>query len=249
MRIVRRLLVALFILLLLAVGAFVVWANTPPAPMPAALQALQSDEVVTVESDRWITFMPHDALPTTGFIFYPGGRVDVRSYAPALRAIAEMGFLVIAVPMPLNLAFFGQNNADAVVEQYGNQIEFWAIGGHSLGGAMAARYAHDHAETISGLVLWASFAEDSYSLAGSDIAAASLYGSLDGLATSDDIARSRATLPSSAAFVEITGGNHAQFGDYGDQAGDRPATISREDQQSQAVAATTAVLAMLDDLP
>lgn len=242
MKLLRKVLFALLVLLALGIAGFVVWANTPPVPMPEAVEALQSDALVTVESDRWITFTPNNAFPDTGFIFYPGGRVDARSYAPSLRQIAEMGYLVVAVPMPLNLAFFGQNNADAVINAYGDQIERWAIGGHSLGGAMAARYAHDHPDTIDGLILWASFAEESFSLANSDVIAASIYGSLDGLATPEDVNRSRATLPAAASFVEITGGNHAQFGDYGEQTGDQPATISREEQQMMAVAATIDVL-------
>jgi hypothetical protein len=43
--------------------------------------------------------------------------------------------------------------------------------------------------------------------------------------------------------VPIEGGNHAQFGWYGTQAGDGQATISREAQQAQIVDATTALLA------
>jgi hypothetical protein len=249
MRLIKRLLITLVIVIILAIFAFVVWANTPPAPMPAAMQALQADALVAVETAPWITFVPNDVTATTGFIFYPGGRVDARSYAPPLRQIAEMGFLVVVVPMPLNLAFFGQENATAVLDAYGGQIEHWAIGGHSLGGAMAARYAHDHPEAIEGLVLWASFAEDAYSLADRDLLTAGIYGSLDGLASPADVERSRATLPANATFVEIVGGNHAQFGDYGDQAGDQPATISREEQQVQAVAATVALLEQLDTQP
>jgi pimeloyl-ACP methyl ester carboxylesterase len=75
------------------------------------------------------------------------------------------------------------------------EIERWAIGGHSLGGTMAASYADDHRATISGL-------------------------------------------------VSIDGGNHAQFGDYGPQVGDNPATISRADQQTAAVSGTLGVLRM-----
>ena len=37
--------------------------------------------------------------------------------------------------------------------------------------------------------------------------------------------------------MEIEGGNHAQFGNYGPQKGDQPATISAEEQQAQTVAA------------
>ncbi len=37
--------------------------------------------------------------------------------------------------------------------------------------------------------------------------------------------------------VEIQGGNHAQFGNYGPQKGDLPATISAQEQQAQTAAA------------
>jgi hypothetical protein len=47
-------------------------------------------------------------------------------------------------------------------------------------------------------------------------------------------------------WVEIVGGNHAQFGWYGDQQGDNPATISREEQQAQTVAATVALLEVMN---
>ena len=39
--------------------------------------------------------------------------------------------------------------------------------------------------------------------------------------------------PSNSKEVVIKGGNHAQFGNYGEQAGDGTATISREEQQDQ----------------
>jgi hypothetical protein len=45
-------------------------------------------------------------------------------------------------------------------------------------------------------------------------------------------------LPTDATFVPIQGGDHAQFGWYGPQPGDNPASISREIQQAQIVQAT-----------
>ena len=62
-------------------------------------------------------------------------------------------------------------------------------------------------------------------------------------ATVDEVQASQPLLPATATFAPIEGGNHAQFGSYGDQPGDNPATISREEQQAQTVAATAALLA------
>ncbi len=126
------------------------------SPMPEALAALESDELVTVETEPWLIFTPTESTPTTGFIFYPGGKVDYRSYAPQARAIAEAGYLVIIPEMPLNLAVFNANAANDIITAYPD-IENWAIGGHSLGGAMAAKYVYDNPDTMNGLVLWASY--------------------------------------------------------------------------------------------
>ena len=45
-------------------------------------------------------------------------------------------------------------------------------------------------------------------------------------------------LPQDTQFIVMDGGNHAQFGDYGPQPGDKIATISRAEQQKQIVEAS-----------
>jgi DHA1 family tetracycline resistance protein-like MFS transporter len=228
-------------------GAFVLWAGNAAQPMPEALDALQSDAAVAVTTEPWLVFRPGGTEPVTGLIFYPGGRVDARAYAPAARAIATEGYLVVIVPMPLNLAFLNANAAGDVIAAYPD-IERWAVGGHSLGGAMAAGFSYDHPEAIRGLVLWASYPAEGNDLSGRDLAVVSIYGTLDGLATVDKIEASRPLLPPTARLVAIEGGNHAQFGWYGAQSGDNPAIISREKQMQETVAATLALLATLDDI-
>lgn len=240
MRKYRRFLLLIPVILVLALGGFVVWANTTPAPMAEAKAAMQSDDLAVVSTDHWIVFEPKDEK-NTGFIFYPGGRVAPESYAPAAHAIADDGYLVVIVPMPLNLAVFGAQQAKDVIAAY-SDIRHWAIGGHSLGGSMAARFAYDNPDLIQGLALWASYPEESKNLADRDIVVASVYGTLDGLATVDKIDASRKLLPADTIWTAIEGGNHAQFGWYGAQAGDNEAAISREEQQQQTIAATLAVL-------
>jgi pimeloyl-ACP methyl ester carboxylesterase len=209
--------------------------------MDAALDALVSDTAVTATASPWLAFAPVGAAPATGFIFYPGGRVDARAYAPLAREIAAAGYLVVIVPMPLKLAVFAPDRATAVIEAY-PQIDAWVIGGHSLGGAMAARYAYQEPDRVAGLVLWAAYPAENNDLAGRALPATSIYGTLDGLATVDKIAASRSLLPAATEWVAIDGGNHAQFGWYGDQSGDNPAVISRQQQQALTVAATVGLL-------
>jgi pimeloyl-ACP methyl ester carboxylesterase len=245
MKIWRRVLIGVAVLLLAASAAFVVWGLTPAPPMPEALAAIKSDERVTVSLDRWIVFEPTDDAHQTGLIIYPGGRVDPRAYAPAARAIAERGYRVVIVPMPLNLAVFAAGRAAEVMHAY-PATTTWAVGGHSLGGAIAALFADENPQLVKGLALWASYPAESNDLSQSGLRVVSVYGTRDGLATREKIDASRALLPASSEWVEIDGGNHAQFGWYGAQSGDLPATITRPAQQEQIVAATLRLLEAIE---
>lgn len=240
----RLLRLAAGILLLLLVGAAltIIWVTQTPTLRPEALAALHSDEQVQVHGGPWFVFWPTHGTPDTALIFYPGGRVDFRAYAPAAHAIAAQGYPVIIVPMPLNLAVLAPNKASQVMAAY-PQIHRWFLAGHSLGGTMAARFVHRHPDAVAGLVLWAAYpaAEDSLA-ALAELSVTSIYGTRDGLVSADEIQASRALLPPDTAFIPIPGGNHTQFGWYELQAGDQPATISYGEQQEAVVRATLQAL-------
>lgn len=237
----------LILLIFALAGAVLYWNSSSLGPAPEALAALQPDALVLVtQADGLIVFQPAASPASTGFIFYPGGGVDYRSYAPVLRLIAAQGYLAALARMPLNLAFFDANAADGIIAQY-PEIQRWAVGGHSLGGVAAASYAAQRL-SIQGLVLWASYPGDG-ALAGSDLSVLSIYGSLDGLSTPQQIEDSRRLLPPDAQFVEIPGGNHSQFGAYGAQRGDNPAAVTAEEQWQQVAAATVAFLRAIQASP
>jgi hypothetical protein len=244
MRQVKRLLWVALLALVIAAAGFVIWAMAASGPMPEALPAMQSDARVTVESGRWLVFRPATGQPSTGLVFYPGARVEPRSYARAAHAIAAQGNLVIIVPMPLNLAVFAPDAAAEVLAAY-PAVGRWAVGGHSLGGSMAARFAFTHPGAVKGLVLWASYPAGDNSLAATNLLVVSIYGANDGLATPAKIDASRPLLPASTSWVPVQGGNHAQFGWYGPQDGDNPATISREVQQQIVISATLGLMAAM----
>jgi hypothetical protein len=228
-------------MIILGIIAFIAWAVIIPSPMPEALIAIQSDSQVSVTEQPWLVFQPMENIPSTGIIFYPGGRVDPRAYAPSAHTLAAKGYLVVIVPMPLNLAVLGANRASSVIQDF-DHIQRWVIAGHSLGGSMAALFAYNHPDQIKGLVLWASYPAGSNNLSTSAIKVTSIYATLDGLATQNKIEQSRQLLPPDTTWVPIVGGNHAQFGWYGDQAGDNTASISRERQQELVIAATLDLL-------
>ncbi|MCW5853175.1 MAG: alpha/beta hydrolase [Anaerolineae bacterium] len=243
MRHINRLLLIVGVIVLALVVGLAVFVNTS-GQATAAAAAVQSDTQVQVTSGRWLEFRPAAQTPQVGLIFYPGGLVHSEAYAPLARAIAAQGYLVVIPPMPLNLAVFASDRATEVMAAY-PAIRRWAIGGHSLGGAMAARYAYQHPSAVAGLALWASYPEASASLADRPLQVVSVYGTRDGLAAPDKIAASRPNLPPTTRYVAIEGGNHAQFGDYGPQRGDQPATLSATAQHAQVIAATVELLEKL----
>lgn len=229
----------LLTILVLSVIGFVVWANTPLGPEPEAIAAIESDSLVDVDQGDWLTFTPTTNDVDTGFIFYPGGHVDYRSYAPLAHRIAAEGYFVVIVPMPLNLAVFSPGRAPDVTAAY-PEIESWVIGGHSLGGSMAANYVYNNPDAMQGLILWASYPASNNNLTEFDIACASIYGSLDGRV--DEIRESDTLLPEQTEWLEIEGGNHAQFGWYGPQSGDNPPQIGHLEQEDAVLAATLSFL-------
>lgn len=233
---------ALVAVLIAATAGFVIWGNNPSPASPEAFSAMESDESVSVEQEPWLVFKPGESNPTTGFIFYPGGRVQPQAYAPAARAIAEQGYLVVIPPMPLNLAIFAPDVADEIMAAF-PEIDCWVLGGHSLGGAMAARFAYRKPQSVQGLVLWAAYPAASDDLSTSDLAVVSIHASEDGLADVDTVLASQPLLPPSTSWVLIEGGNHAGFGYYGPQSGDKSRSITLEEQQEQIIAGTVDLLA------
>jgi len=236
---------ALWLLLMLALTGCSAWPLVPAGPMPEALAALPSDAQVMVTTEPWLVFRPTGQAPAVGLVFYPGNRVDPRSYAPPARAIAAQGYVVVIVPMPQDLAVLAPDSAAAVIAAIPT-VGRWAVGGHSMGGAMAAGFAYRNPTLAQGLVLWASYPGPTDDLSGVSLAVVSIYGTRDGWSTPAKIDASRALLPPTTRFVAIKGGNHAQFGWYGEQPGDGVATISREMQQAQVVTATLNLLAALE---
>ncbi|MCY3780205.1 MAG: alpha/beta fold hydrolase [Chloroflexi bacterium] len=231
--------VAALILCLVAivVVGLVLYFGTPSgAVMLEAKAALVSDNVVHVSRGRWIVFAPASKTVTSGVIFYPGGRVAPEAYAPLARTLAESGSLAVIVPMPLNLAVLDADAATAVIVAY-PQVATWVIAGHSLGGSMAARYAHDNPERVDGLVMLAAYPEAHLDFRDQALAVATVYGDRDGLATLEEVENSFLQLPTDAMKILIKGGNHAGFGWYGEQEGDHPAQISRDVQQEQVISA------------
>lgn len=183
---------------------------------------VSSDEVRVEQTHDWYYF---DGKGTEkALVFYPGARVESKAYAPLMYRLAQEGVDCYLMIMPFHMAIFGVNAADKVV---GDSHESWYLGGHSMGGAMAASYAGGTDKDIDGLVLLAAYSASDLKARG--VPALSVYGDRDGVLNGEKVNSGREYFSDYTEKV-ISGGNHAQFGCYGKQEGDRSAAISDEEQ-------------------
>ena len=163
-------------------------------------------------------------------IFYPGAKVEAEAYVPLMQKLAAAGMDACLVKMPLRLAILDIGAADRVMAAH--DYPHWFIGGHSLGGAMAAEYAAKCPDRLDGLILLAAYPAKPLS---DRLKVVTIYGSEDGVLNMKNLEKGRQYLPAGAVEHVIQGGNHAGFGNYGPQSGDGVATISAEQQQEETV--------------
>ena len=223
-----RWIIPLGLVLLLAAGFFI-YVGVYYHGDETARAALESDEQVSVQMTDygWFFDGPSDS---DALIFYPGAKVEAEAYAPMLRRLAAEGMDVCLVEMPFRLAVFGMNKADGVISGLPHRNVY--IGGHSMGGAVAANYAAAHGEDLEGVILFAAYPTKEMD---DRLLLLSIYGSEDGVLKMEKIEEGRNFAPEDYLEFSIAGGNHAQFGNYGAQSGDGRALISREEQQRTAV--------------
>lgn len=220
---VPQLIVGLFL------GFFAVYVTDFYRADETALAALESDNVVTVSQVSGYTYFDGPGTDEA-LIFYPGGLVQDTAYAPLMRKIAESGVDCYLEHMPYRLAFFGINRASDVLET--GEAEHWYIGGHSLGGVAASVYASGNYDLLDGIVFAASY--PSANLSKLDLSGLSIVGDCDGVISRDALESAKHSLPVNTQEAVIKGGNHCQFGSYGFQDGDGEATISADEQWTEA---------------
>ena len=190
--------------------------------------ALLGDTSTVEENDSFTSFIPKGEIKA-GFIFYPGGKVEHKAYYPLMKSLAEYGILSTVVEMPFRLAVLDVDAANSVKQHY-QDISSWYIGGHSLGGSMAASHLAKNESDYKGLILLGSYSTSDLSASSTPVL--SIYGSCDGVMNREKYSDSLSNMPNDFTEIVIEGGNHAYFGAYGEQKGDGAATLSPEEQAS-----------------
>ena len=221
---------AIITLAVLAVltGGFLWYASDYYQAEDTALAVLAQEDSITVRDN--LTILSPSYTTDTAVIFYPGAKVEGAAYLPLLDQLRQTGVTCILVEMPFHMAIFDPDAALDVIPQF-PEIRHWYIAGHSMGGAMASQFASSHPDQVDGLILLGAYLYGDYPPEDT----LTIYGSLN-QSVEDKIDYTE-------NIVEIEGGNHAQFGNYGPQKGDLPAGISAEEQQRQTVEVIQSFLA------
>jgi len=227
---------------------FVVWSLLAYRATSAAREALKSDTRVEVtdRSDHWL-FAPREGLADVGLIFYAGALVDPAAYAPLAHAVAERGYAVLLIRLPRRGAFGGADGAAPLTRAIDATLNVptvrrWVAGGHSRGGKVASELVRTRAGSLAGLVLIGTSHPRDFSLASTRLPVTRVFGTRDTVADVEKVLDARRNLPPDTTDIRIDGGNHSQFGYYGFQPGDWPATITREEQQRLTLEAVLSAL-------
>lgn len=191
-----------------------------------AVLAGESSEYEIRELDGGaLAFVPDQAKQ--GLIFYPGGLVEPKAYAPLMDSLANEAVLCVLLNPKTRLPMFEAGIADGMKEEF-PEVADWYIGGHSMGGLAAVSYVSEHLEEFEGLVLLASY--PNLDLRDSGLKVLCAYGSNDGVLSFEAYQEGKALLPADYKEVTIDGGCHSYFADYGVKGGDGEPEITMEEQ-------------------
>ena len=219
---IRRFLIALVAVILVGlIGGHIYLRNQVHNATPDAAKVAQT----ATNKDGTLYFGKKDAPMTV--IFYPGALIKPSAYSLWAKEVAADGYRVAIVNFPYELAVFGSNKADQVLK---NNQKPYVIGGHSLGGVMASRYAANHqSKRLKGVFFLASYPDEKGKL--KNLPVLSLTAGKDKVLNWTAYQEAKDYLPGDTIYDEFHEGNHAGFGDYGQQKGDGKAEVSDKIQQ------------------
>ena len=232
----------------LALVIWMAWCAIAFQPSAYARAALADSAQVRVRAmaDAWVFEPVTRASDARSLLFFPGGLVDARAYAPLMQAVARGGHRAVLVRTPWRGAFGHAEApatlvaAHAIAQRLGGH---WVVSGHSRGGKAAAAYAQWYRGDVGALVLVGTSHPRDIDLRDAPFVVVQLLGDRDPIASPTRAERNRHRLPAHARRHVLPGANHSQFGDYGFQPGDRFAGMPRHAQRAATAAVLHAALA------
>ena len=223
--------------------------DTGPPPVgceglePEACAAMESNDDVEVQTKTgFIDFTPLTATrKDTSLIFFPGGAVVPQAYAPLGQDLARSGIYTAILNGP-----DGTLVEDVMNDPGNGGVINWALAGHSLGGVIAVKYIVANPTQIAGLALLGSFPDAIDDISGRDLPVVSVFATNDLITTPAEALGAAALLPPATIFTKIRGGNHAQFGYYGETPSDGDSDASPRKQQELTAASLRHLVARVE---
>ncbi|MFT7775043.1 alpha/beta fold hydrolase [Roseateles sp.] len=235
-------------------GFMLYLANSVRTQGVAPAQLHSDTRVQVLSSADALELRPIASLQARGLIFFSGSGVSAEAYVPLLRPVAEAGHRVFIVRLPWRFAPLESHRDEAIAQAralIASQPEAtgWVAAGHSLGGAIAARWLQSPPPGVTALVLVGTTHPKDHDLSALQLPVTKVYATNDEVAPVRRVLGNRRLLPASTQWLEIKGGNHSQFGHYGHQLFDGDATITREEQQLLTRGALLQALAHIPAMP
>lgn len=206
-------------------GVYYWYTANPYQPLPAMYSAIESLNTPAPSDERQYIHYPAVGDAQANLVLIPGGLVTPQSYQYLAALLSAQQYNVTIVKSTRNLAIMSPNRA---LNHLHSSLPNYLVG-HSLGGTVAAMQGQKELG-VSGIVLLASYGVNPV-----NVPVLSIVASNDTVL--DPLRYKDANANYSAGFEEvvITGGNHGQFGWYGDQEGDGVASISVQEQHQRVV--------------
>lgn len=227
-RVIKYICGSLLVLFIIFTMGILFWTSNTYQPTNELLSEVKSEDYIN-EGD-FLVFNPKGEDKKTALVLYPGALVEPLAYGYYANELSKEGYTVAIPEVALNLSITENDKAEEFIINH-SEIENWYVGGHSMGGVSAAMFAEERRDIVKGLILLGSYPSESTNLSNNNIRVLSLYAEHDGLTSLEEIDESKDNLPTEAVFAEIKGGNHAQFGMYGEQKNDNKADITNIEQQ------------------
>lgn len=228
--IIRSILIGLILLL----GMFFFHINKTYEPMTYTQDLMKSDSKINIiyDKDDNLVLSPYNRSKKEAIIIYPSSGIGPKGYIGIGRKLASRGYKVVIAKVPMNYPFFSFDKADKIISS-NQKEERWYLIAHNTSGEVAAKAAAGN-KKIGGVVFLGAYP------IGEDLRlinepVLTIWGTNDGVIDFSKFTAYKSSLPKSAQFVEIVGGNNTNFADVEIISNDNKARISTSGQQDRAV--------------
>ena len=233
--ILKKIILVIAALVVVMIAGLWIYSMDSYEPLEKMHEAIDQIDQAYIKTEDFneITFTVDE--PKMHILFLPGGKVEPESYEYLAISLAIDGYNVTIAKPLFNLAILTPNYFNRFLSETMDNV----VIGHSLGGTVGSMISSSN-ELVSHVVFLASY--PIYDVSDKEVLI--ITAENDSVLDSSKIEENIDFLGENHQNIEINGGNHAQFGWYGDQKGDGQATIDTITQQDLII---TEIISFISD--